>query len=185
MACKQRCQPLNTAANWVTAGVKQKWVLSAILQVWERPSDRLPELPWWEKEIYFFPNHWHRLAHPPVAVVPKAINHLKWIWWKVFPYKGGKLIKTRQMEKERAEKIVFHSVTEVSEPDSCPHPETLRELLSTCTRIYHSRGEAVNQFKHTATPCSQWIIIVFLFYCDFLCFISISYLEALSKQQHK
>lgn len=38
MACKQCCQPLNTAGNLVMAGVKQKcWPqrLSAILQVWE------------------------------------------------------------------------------------------------------------------------------------------------------
>ncbi len=51
----------------------------------ESPSDWLPKLPWWEREIYFFPNHWHRLAHPTVVVVPRAINHLKMDMVESFP----------------------------------------------------------------------------------------------------
>lgn len=37
-------------------------------------------------------------------------------------------------ERERG-KIVFHSVTEVSKPDSRPHPEPQRWLLSACIRV--------------------------------------------------
>lgn len=104
MGCKKWCQLLKTAANWVIAGQRPKcWTLklSTILQVWVSPQVSSSQSCWWEWEIYFFPNPGHRLAHPPVVVVPKAINHLKWIWWKVLPYKGGNLMKTREMEKER------------------------------------------------------------------------------------
>lgn len=58
-----------------------------------------------EGNLFFFPNPWHRLAHPPVVVVPKAINHLKMDMVESFPLYGGKLIKTRQMERERGKRL--------------------------------------------------------------------------------
>lgn len=35
----------------------------------------------------------------------------------------GEAYKNKADGEREREKIVFHSVTEVSEPDSCPHPE--------------------------------------------------------------
>lgn len=56
MACKQCCQPLSTAANWVMVGGKQKcwpWRLSAILQVWE-PQWLHPTAALMGEGIFFF-----------------------------------------------------------------------------------------------------------------------------------
>lgn len=48
--------------------------------------------------------------------------------------RGEAYKNTADGERER-EKIVFHSVTEVSKSDLCLHPAPWQRLLSSCTRI--------------------------------------------------
>lgn len=110
------CRPLNTAADWLMAGGKQKcWLqrLSAIFTGVRAPVTGSQGCPDGRGEFYFIffqitGTGWHT---PPVVVVPKAINHLKMDMVESFPLWGGRLIKTRQMEKERGERL-FSTVSQ-------------------------------------------------------------------------
>lgn len=110
------CQLLTTAANEVMAGVGQTIEafshITGVSITLVTASQNCPD-----GSRIFFPNHGHRLAHPPVVAMPKAINHLKMDMVESFPLQGGGAYKNKGDGEREMEKIVFHSVTEVSKPD--------------------------------------------------------------------
>lgn len=177
MGCKQCCQPLNTAANWVMAGVEQKcWPFSHITGVSITPVTGSQCCPDGSRKFIFFPNHGHRLAHPSCCSGAKDNKPPKNGYGGKFSLIRGGAYKNKGDGEREREKIVFHFVTEVSKLDLCPCLEPRRWLLSARTRIYRG-GAAGSEPKFIAYSNAKLLLVLsdllcILLYCNSLYKIS-------------
>lgn len=82
---------------------------------------------------FIFSKSWAQVGTPSCCSCAKTNKPPKNGYGGKFPLIRGEAYKNKA-DGER-EKIVFHSVTEVSKPDLCSHPEPRWWILSACTRI--------------------------------------------------
>lgn len=120
----------------------------------ESPSEWLPELPWWDRNFFFFSKSLAQVGTPSRCNGAKGNKPPKNGYGGKFPLMwGGGVIKTRQMEKERGKRLFS--------------TQSRRCLNWTHAHIQNHIGDSylicLNQnlmqpdqvyclFKHTATP---------------------------------
>lgn len=78
------------------------------------------------REFIFFSKSLAQVGTPSCCSGAKGNKPPKNGYGGKFSLIRGEAYKNKADGEREREKIVFHSVTEVSKPDSCPHPEPQR-----------------------------------------------------------
>lgn len=136
----------------------------------ESCSDWLSQMLQWEKEFFSFSfsKSLAQVGTPSCCSGAKGNKPPKNGYGGKFSLLRGEAYKNKADGEREGEKIVFHSVTEVSKPDSSPHPELQQWLLSDCTWTESNRRHGSQTIS---SPNTQPLLALILVYCTSKSFI--------------